>query len=144
MPPHELPIIVTNQSKSIILLFSPLCSAYLEVQTSVFWENFLMLLKQHNPYVYLAKLWQYSKYESMKSEAPFHVVRNCGNFWQIFSKKKRRNLQQNNLFWKHISKNGENSPKKNNYWSKLSFIFFNRNSIQMPFPGPCTDAFSVF
>jgi hypothetical protein len=27
-----------------------------------------------------SQIWQYSKYEIKKSEAPFHTVSNCGNF----------------------------------------------------------------
>jgi hypothetical protein len=62
-----------------------------------------------------------------------------------FFPKNREGIYNRIIYFENIfQKNGENSPNKNNYWSKLSFIFFNRNSIQMPFPGPCTDAFSVF
>jgi hypothetical protein len=46
------------------------------------------------------QIWRYSKYESIKFEATFHIIGNCGDFWKkkiriffldFFSKNKNKN-----------------------------------------------------
>ncbi len=46
--------------------------------------NFVMSLRWRRSSSTFSQIWRDSKYESRKSEVPFHIVGNCGDFWRVF------------------------------------------------------------
>jgi hypothetical protein len=61
--------------------------AKFEIQNRVFLflfpQNLLTLLKWRASSSSFSHIWRFSKYESRKSQAPFHFEGNCGHFWRF-------------------------------------------------------------
>ncbi len=47
--------------------------------------NFVMSLRWRRSLSTFSQIWRDSKHESRKSEVPFHIVGNCGDFWRFLA-----------------------------------------------------------
>jgi hypothetical protein len=81
--------------------------------------NFVMSLRWRRSLSTFSQIWRDSKYESRKSEVPFHIVGNCGDFWRffkfisIFGDSKKREFATDRSFSQNFPQNGEDSsPEK--------------------------------